>query len=186
LGVDEPGELCIRGPQIMRGYWNMPTETANVLRTDPGDPAGGAWLYTGDIASMDPDGYFRIVDRKKDIIIGSGGYKIHPREIEDELYKHPKVLEAAAIGVPFEDRGDRVKVFVALKPGETATEEDIIAFCAENLAPYKVPKFVEFRSELPKSTVGKPLRRVLRDEELAKRQAQAGEPSRAATAMPVQ
>ncbi len=184
LGVDEPGELCIRGPQIMRGYWNMPTETANVLRADPGDPTGGPWLYTGDIASMDQDGYFRIVDRKKDVIIGTGGYKIHPREIEDELYKYTKVLEAAAIGVPFEDRGDRVKVFVVLKPGETATEEDIIAFCADNLAPFKVPKFVEFRSELPKSTVGKPLRRVLRDEELAKRQAPAGEPTRAATAVP--
>lgn len=176
LGFDEPGELCVRGPQVMRGYWNMPTESANVLRPDPDDPGGLPWLYTGDIATMDRDGYFRIVDRKKDIIIGSGGYKIHPREIEDELFKHPKVLEAAAIGIPFEDRGERVKVFVVLKPGETATEEDIIAFCSENLAAFKVPKFVEFRAELPKTTVGKPLRRLLREEELAKRAAQASEP----------
>jgi long-chain acyl-CoA synthetase len=171
LGLNEPGELCVRGPQVMRGYWNMPTETANVLRVAPDEPGGQPWLYTGDIATMDQDGYFRIVDRKKDIIIGSGGLKIHPREIEDELYKHPKVLEVAAIGVPFEDRGERVKVFVVLKPGETASADEIIAFCAENLAPYKVPKFVEFRGELPKTTVGKPLRRLLRDEELAKRQA---------------
>jgi long-chain acyl-CoA synthetase len=172
LGAGEAGELCVRGPQVMKGYWNLPTESNNALRTDPDDPQGGAWLYTGDIAIMDQDGYFRIVDRKKDIIIGSGGYKIHPREIEDELYKHPKVMEAAAIGVPFEDRGERVKVFVVLKSGVTATPEEIITFCADNLAPYKVPKLVEFRAELPKSTVGKPLRRVLREEESARLRAE--------------
>jgi long-chain acyl-CoA synthetase len=168
LGVGEAGELCVRGPQVMTGYWNLPADSNDALRRDPDDPHGAPWLYTGDIASMDQDGYFRIVDRKKDIIIGAGGYKIYPREIEDELYKHPKILEAAAVGVPFGDRGERVKVFVVLKAGETATPEEIIAFCAEYLAPYKVPKLVEFRTELPKTTVGKPLRRLLRDEELAR------------------
>jgi long-chain acyl-CoA synthetase len=165
LGTGEAGELCIRGPQVMKGYWNMPTETANVLRPDQHDPDGQPWLYTGDIAVMDDEGYFRIVDRKKDIIIGTGGYKIHPREIEDELYRHPKVLDAAVIGVPDADRGEVVKAFVALKPGQTATAQEIIAFCADCLAPFKVPKQVEFRAELPKSTVGKPLRRLLRDQE---------------------
>jgi long-chain acyl-CoA synthetase len=163
----EPGELCVRGPQVMKGYWNMPTETANVLRADPGEPDGQPWLYTGDIATMDPDGYFRIVDRKKDIIIGTGGYKIHPREIEDELFKHPKVLEAAVVGVPDQERGEVVKAFVVLKPGETATAEELISFCAGCLAPFKVPKHVEFRGELPKSTVGKPIRRLLREQEAA-------------------
>jgi long-chain acyl-CoA synthetase len=178
LAMGEAGEMCIRGPQVMKGYWNMPTETANVLRPDPDDPDGLPWLYTGDIAVMDPDGYFRIVDRKKDIIIGAGGYKIHPREIEDELYRHPQVLDVAAIGVPYEDRGDVVKVFVVLKPGQTATADEIIRFCADCLAPYKVPKLVEFRHELPKTTVGKPLRRVLREQELSARSAEkpAAEP----------
>ncbi|UCC61954.1 MAG: long-chain fatty acid--CoA ligase [Anaerolineae bacterium] len=163
LGVGEEGELCIRGPQVMKGYWNMPTETANTLRPDP---AGGEpWLYTGDIATMDEDGYFRIVDRKKDMILGAGGYNIYPREVEDVLYEHPKVLEAAVIGVPVEGKGERVKVFVVLKPGETATEEEIIAFCRDNLAPYKVPRFVEFKDQLPKSAVGKILRRELKQSE---------------------
>jgi long-chain acyl-CoA synthetase len=163
LGVGEPGELCIRGPQVMKGYWQMPTETANTLRVHPegGDP----WLHTGDIAVMDEDGYFRIVDRKKDMILGAGGYNIYPREVEEVLFEHPKVVEAAAAGVPVPGKGERVKVFIVLKEGEEATEEEIIAFCKENLAPYKVPKFVEFRDELPKSMVGKVLRRVLIEEE---------------------
>ncbi|NIM96194.1 MAG: AMP-binding protein [Anaerolineales bacterium] len=163
LGVGEVGELCIRGPQVMKGYWNMPTETANTLRVGPegGDP----WLYTGDIAVMDEDGYFQIVDRKKDMILGAGGYNIYPREIEDVLYEYPKVLEAAAVGVLVTDKGERVKVFIVLKDGETATEEEIIAFCRENMAPYKVPKYVEFRDELPKTMVGKILRRELAEEE---------------------
>ncbi len=169
LGVGEEGELCIRGPQVMKGYWNMPTETANTLRPDPG--GGGPWLHTGDIAVMDADGYFKIVDRKKDMILGAGGYNIYPREVEDVLYEHPKVLEAAAAGIPVEEKGERVKVYIVLKPGETATEEEIIAFCKENLAPYKVPRFVEFRDELPKSIVGKILRRVLVEEDLKKQQA---------------
>jgi long-chain acyl-CoA synthetase len=161
--VGEVGELCIRGPQVMKGYWNMPTETANVLRVHPegGDP----WLHTGDLARMDQDGYFQIVDRKKDMILGAGGYNIYPREIEDVLYEHPKVLEAAAAGVPVSGKGERVKVYVVLKPGQTATEEEIVEFCRENLAPYKVPKFVEFRDDLPKTLVGKILRRALVEEE---------------------
>jgi long-chain acyl-CoA synthetase len=163
LGVGEDGELCIRGPQVMKGYWQMPTETANTLRSHGED--GGAWLHTGDIARMDDDGYFRIVDRKKDMILGAGGYNIYPREVEDVLYEHPKVVEAAAVGIPVPDKGERVKVYVVLKEGESATEEEIIAFCKENLAPYKVPKFVDFRDDLPKSMVGKILRRVLLEEE---------------------
>jgi long-chain acyl-CoA synthetase len=166
LGAGEEGELCIRGPQVMKGYWNMPTETANALRPDP--QGGGPWLYTGDMARMDEDGYFQIVDRKKDMILGAGGYNIYPREIEDVLYEHPKVLEAAAAGIPLEGKGERVKIYVVLKADETATEEEFIAFCKENLAPYKVPKFVEFRDELPKTLVGKILRRALVEEELKK------------------
>jgi long-chain acyl-CoA synthetase len=166
LGVGEVGELCVRGPQVMKGYWNMPSETANALRLDP--LGGEPWLYTGDIAVMDEDGYFKIVDRKKDMILGAGGYNIYPREIEDVLYKHPKVLEAAAVGIPIEGRGERIMVFINLKPGLKATEEEIIAFCRDNLAAYKVPKFVEFRDTLPKSMVGKILRRELLGQELAK------------------
>jgi long-chain acyl-CoA synthetase len=160
MPVGEEGELCVRGPQVMKGYWNMPTETANTLRPDP--EGGGPWLHTGDVAVMSPDGYFKIVDRKKDMILGTGGYNIYPREIEDVLYEHPKVLEVAAIGVPVEGKGERVKVFVVLREGESATEEEIVAFCKENLAPYKVPKMVEFIDDLPKSAVGKILRRELR------------------------
>lgn len=168
LPPGEVGELCVRGPQVMKGYWNMPTETANVLRFDPSEPPGSdPWLYTGDIAMMDEDGYFKIVDRKKDMILGAGGFNIYPREIEDVLYEHPKVKEAAAVGIPEAGKGERVKVFIVLKEGQTATAEEIIAFCRENLAPYKVPKYVEFRDQLPKTLVGKILRR-----ELVKDQAQ--------------
>ena len=166
LGVGEAGELCIRGPQVMKGYWNMPTETANTLR-DHAD-GGGTWLHTGDVAVMDEDGYFKIVDRKKDMILGAGGYNIYPREVEEVLYEHPKVLEVAAAGVPVPGKGERVKIYVVLKEGQTATEEEFIEFCKENLAPYKVPKFVEFRDELPKTMVGKILRRVLVEEEKKK------------------
>jgi long-chain acyl-CoA synthetase len=163
LGVGEVGELCIRGPQVMKGYWNLPTETANTLRVGP--ESGDPWLYTGDMSVMDKDGYFQIVDRKKDMILGAGGYNIYPREIEDVLFEHPKVLEAAAVGVPIPDKGERVKIYIVLKEGETGTEEEFIEFCKENLAPYKVPKYVEFREELPKTLVGKVLRRVLLEEE---------------------
>jgi long-chain acyl-CoA synthetase len=155
MGAGEIGELCIRGPQVMKGYWNMPTETANTLQ--------GGWLHTGDIARMDSDGFF-----------GTGGFNIYPREVEDVLYEHPKVLEAAVAGIPAGvQRGERVKAYVVLKPGETATEEEILEYCRQNLAYYKVPKFVEFRSELPKTMVGKVLRRVLVEEELARLQEQA-------------
>jgi long-chain acyl-CoA synthetase len=165
LGIGEIGELCIRGPQVMKGYWNMPTETANSLRD--------GWLHTGDIARMDTDGFFQIVDRKKDMILGAGGFNIYPREVEDVLYEHPKVLEAAAAGIPVgKEKGERVKAYIVLKPGQTATEEEIIEYCRENMAPYKVPKFVEFRSELPKTMVGKILRRVLVEEDLKRLQEQ--------------
>jgi long-chain acyl-CoA synthetase len=165
LETNEIGELCIQGPQVMKGYWNMPTETANALR--------GGWLHTGDIARMDTDGFFQIVDRKKDMILGTGGYNIYPREVEDVLYEHPKILEAAVAGVPVgKEKGERVKAYVVLREGETATEEEIIEYCRENLAYYKVPKFVEFRDDLPKTMVGKILRRVLVEEELKRLQGQ--------------
>lgn len=155
----EPGELAIRGPQVMKGYWNKPEETALVLR--------GGWLLTGDIATMDSEGYFSIVDRKKDLILCSG-YNVYPREVEEVLFMHPAVAEAAAIGVPDTYRGETVKAFVVLKSGQTATAGDIIAFCKERLAVFKVPKQVEFAKDLPKSLIGKVLRRELRDRELAK------------------
>jgi len=154
-----PGEMCIRGPQVMAGYWNRPGETADVLR--PAEDSGLPWLFTGDIASMDEDGYFRIVDRKKDVILGAGGLNIFPREIEDLLYTHSQIAEAAVAGVHVEGKGERVKAFVVLMPGETCTSDQILAFCRQKLAPYKVPKFVEFRDQLPKNQVGKVLRRQL-------------------------
>ena len=160
LAVGEAGELIVKGPQVMKGYWNMPEETARVLRN--------GWLYTGDIARMDKDGYFYIVDRKKEMIIASG-YNIYPREIEEVLYRHPKIKEAAVVGIPSGYRGETVKAFVVLKEGETATEEEIKEYCRENLARYKVPEFIEFRKELPKSAVGKVLKRVLLEEELKKK-----------------
>jgi long-chain acyl-CoA synthetase len=155
----ESGELIIKGPQVMQGYYNMPDETAETLRD--------GWLYTGDVATMDEDGYFFIVDRKKDMII-AGGYNIYPREIDEVLYEHPKVQEACAVGVPDEYRGETVKVFIVPKPGETITEEEIITYCKEKLAKYKVPKLVELRDSLPKSTVGKVLRKELRAQEIEK------------------
>jgi len=160
LPPGEVGELVLRGPQVMKGYWQNPSETANVLRD--------GWLHTGDITRMDEDGYFQIVDRKKDMILGAGGLNIYPREIEEVLYQHPKVLECAAVGVPVPGKGERVKIFIVLKKDETATEEEITAFCRENMARYKVPKFVEFRDELPKTMIGKVLRRVLLEEEKKK------------------
>jgi len=155
----EIGELAVRGPQVMKGYWNHPEETAAVLRS--------GWLLTGDIAKMDEDGYFSIVDRKKDLILCSG-YNVYPREVEEVLFMHPAVAEAAAIGVPDAYRGESVKAFVVLKGGAHATEGEIVAFCKERLAAFKVPKAVEFTTDLPKSLVGKVLRRELRERELAK------------------
>jgi long-chain acyl-CoA synthetase len=156
LPPGEEGELCIRGPQVMKGYWNRPEETAKTLRN--------GWLYTGDIAKMDEEGYFYIVDRKKDMII-CGGFNVYPREVEEALYLNPKILEAAVLGVPDPYRGETVKAFVVLKPGEKSTDEEIIDFCRQNLARFRVPTLVEFRKELPKSHVGKVLRKVLREEE---------------------
>jgi long-chain acyl-CoA synthetase len=159
MPIGESGELIIKGPQVMKGYWNMPEETAETLKD--------GWLHTGDVARMDEDGYFYIVDRKKDMIV-AGGYNVYPREIEEVLFEHKEVAEAVAIGVLDEYRGETVKAFVVCKPESGVTEEEILAFCKERLAPYKAPKTVEFRDELPKSTVGKLLRRVLADEEKAK------------------
>jgi long-chain acyl-CoA synthetase len=160
LPPGEEGELCIRGPQVMKGYWNRPEDTARSLRD--------GWLYTGDIARMDEEGYFYIVDRKKDMII-CGGYNVYPREVEEALYLNPKILEASVLGVPDPYRGETVKAFVVLKPGQKATAEEIIEFCRQNLARFKVPTLVEFRNELPKSHVGKVLKKVLREEGSNKR-----------------
>jgi len=155
----DPGEILIKGPSIMQGYWNNPEETANQIRD--------GWLSTGDIGQMDEEGYIYIVDRKKDMII-AGGFNIYPREVDEVLYQHPKIAEAVSAGVPDAYRGETVKAFIVLHPGETATEQEIIDFCKTKLAPYKVPKLVEFRTSLPKSAVGKILRKILREEEIAK------------------
>jgi len=168
LGVGEIGELCIRGPQVMFGYHNMPTETQNTLRKHPDDPNGAPWLHTGDIARMDEDGYFYIVDRKKELI-KAGGYQVWPREIEEVLAMHPAVLEVGAAGIPDPSRGsETVKAWVVLKHGVTATEDELKKFCEDKLAPYKRPRSIEFRDELPKTLVGKVLRRVLVEEEKKK------------------
>jgi long-chain acyl-CoA synthetase len=156
----EPGEICMKGPLIMQGYWENPEETAAQLRD--------GWLYTGDIAVRDEDDYFFIVDRKKDMVI-AGGYNIYPREIDEVLFQHPKVQDAVAVGIADEYRGETLKAYVVLKEGESASEDEIISFCREKLAAYKVPKSVEFRGELPKSAVGKVLRKILREEEEARK-----------------
>ncbi len=155
----EPGEIVIKSPTVMLGYWGNPSETANQLQD--------GWLHTGDVGQMDKEGYITIVDRKKDMII-AGGFNIYPREVDEVLYQHPKVAEAVTVGIPDSYRGETVKVFIVLKQGTEATEREIIAFCKEKLAPYKVPKYVEFRPSIPKSAVGKILRKILRDEEIAR------------------
>ncbi|MDM8529240.1 long-chain fatty acid--CoA ligase [Anaerolineales bacterium HSG24] len=165
VGYNTPGVLCARGPQVMKGYWNMPTETANVLRTHKD---GHIWLHSGDIAEMSEDGYIRIVDRKKDMILAAGGYNVYPRDIEERLYEHPKVLEAAAIGIPPGSQDQRAKAFVVLHTGQTSTEAEMIKWCREGLAKYKIPKQIEFRKELPKTMVGKVLRRALVEQEAKK------------------
>ncbi len=159
MPAGETGELVIRGPQIMKGYLNRPEETAKTL-------TGDGWLHTGDIAKMDEEGYFYIVDRIKDMII-SGGYNVYPRDIDEVLYEHPKIVEACCVGIPHEKRGEAVKAFVVVKQGETVTEKEIIDYCAEKLAKYKLPVAVAFREELPKSNVGKILRKDLRTQEQA-------------------
>jgi len=160
IGVE--GELCVRGPQVMQGYWRRAEDTAATLRD--------GWLYTGDIARMDEDGYFYIVDRKKDLII-TGGENIYPREIEEVLFEHTKVKECAVVGVEHPFGGEIAKAFIVLKEGETATKKDITQFAGERLAKHKVPRAVEFRSELPKSQAGKVLRRILAEEERTRRPA---------------
>jgi long-chain acyl-CoA synthetase len=161
VGPGEAGEICFKGPQVMKGYYKKPEETALVLKN--------GWLYTGDIGIMDEEGYLSIVDRKKDVII-AGGFNIYPKEIDEILFEHPKVLEACTIGIPDSYRGETVKAYVVVKSGQTLTAEEIIAFCKERLSPYKVPRQIEFISELPKSAVGKILRRELRDLDKKKRE----------------
>ena len=156
MPTGEIGEIVLQGPQVMHGYHNMHTETANSLREIDGE----VWLYTGDIARVDEDGYFYIVDRKKELI-KPGGFQVWPREVEEAISDHPKVLEVGVAGIPDPYRGETVKAWVVVKPGETLTVEEIRDFAKKKLAKYKVPSHVEFRDELPKTTVGKILRREL-------------------------
>jgi len=154
LPPGEIGELIISGPQVMLGYWNKPEETALALRD--------GWLYTGDMAKMDEEGFFYIVDRKKDVIIASG-FNIYPREIEEVLYAHPAVQDAAVVGVPDDYRGETVKAFIVMKPGASVTEQELDEWCRARLAKFKVPRSYEFRDELPKTIIGKVLRRKLQE-----------------------
>ena len=161
----ERGEMCIKGPQVMLGYWNRPDESGLVIRN--------GWLHTGDVAIMDEQGYFKIVDRIKDMILVSG-FNVYPTEVEAVLFHHPKILKCAVVGVPDDTTGERVKAFIVLKPGETATAEEITQWCRDpdqGLTGYRVPKEIEFRDELPETLIGKVLRRVLQDEERKKREA---------------
>ena len=156
----EDGEIAICGPQVMQGYWNKPEENEKVFR----QIGGKRYFLTGDIGHIDEDGYILITDRKKDMVL-VGGFNVYPRDVEDILFQHPKVGLAAVVGVPDTKSGEVVKAYIQLKPGETATEQEMLEFCKENMAGYKRPKIIEFRNELPVSNVGKILRRVLRDEE---------------------
>ena len=159
LPPNQQGEIVLKTPTLMLGYYKRPEETKDVIKD--------GWLYTGDIGYMDEEGYFYITDRKKDLII-VGGFNVFPREIDEVIQKHPKVKEGIAVGVPDEYRGEKIKAYIVLKEGETATEEEFLEYFREHLAPYKVPKEVEFRKELPKNAIGKVLRRILREEELKK------------------
>ncbi|MFB4164719.1 long-chain fatty acid--CoA ligase [Alteribacillus sp. JSM 102045] len=159
LAPGESGEVIIKGPQVMKGYWNMPEETASAIRD--------GWLYTGDIGKVDEDGYLYIIDRKKDMII-AGGFNIYPRDVEEVIYEHLAVQEAVVVGVPDVYRGETVKAVVVCKEGQTASEEDIIDYCRKYMAAYKVPREIEFRKELPKTNVGKILRRAIREESAKK------------------
>jgi long-chain acyl-CoA synthetase len=159
VALGERGEIAIKGPQVMKGYWNKPEETAKVMTKD-------GFFKTGDIGTQDENGYFQIVDRKKDMILVSG-FNVYPNEIEDVVVSHPKVLEAAAIGIPNEKSGEIVKIFI-VKSDPSLTQEELIAYCKKEMTGYKVPKLVEFREELPKSNVGKILRKDLRNEEPSK------------------
>ncbi len=159
MPLGESGELVIKGPQVMKGYHNMPEQNQEAIVD--------GWFRTGDMATMDEEGFFYIVDRKKDMII-TGGFNIYPREIEEVLYGHEKISEAAAVGIPDEYKGEYIKAYIVLKDGQTMTEKEVLEYCSQNLTRYKVPKKVEFRSELPKTMIGKILRRVLLEEEKAK------------------
>jgi long-chain acyl-CoA synthetase len=160
MKTGESGEVCIKGPQVMTGYYKKPAETASALRD--------GWFYTGDIGVFDEEGYLSIVDRKKDLII-AGGFNIYPKEVDQVLFDHPKILEACTIGVPDAYRGESVKAFIVLKEGENLTESEVIAYCKDRLAAYKVPRDIEFLPELPKSAIGKILRRELKAKEMEKR-----------------
>ena len=163
----EAGELVMSGPQIMLGYWNKKEETEEMIRTDEN---GVRWLHTGDIAKIDEDGYFSIVDRKKDMIIVSG-FNVYPTDIEQVLYRHPKIEKVAVVGVPDETTGEAVKAFIVLRKGEEATAEEIVQWARDpqsGLTGYRVPKKIEFRDALPETMVGKVLRRKLVDEEREK------------------
>jgi len=157
----EIGEIAVKGPQIMKGYWNRPEDTAATLKD--------GWLLTGDMGYMDEEGFFYVVDRKKDMII-AGGFNIYPREIEEVLYEHPAIQELVVAGVPDAYRGETVKAYIVLKEGAAVTEEELDAYARKYLASYKIPRIYEFRKELPKTAVGKILRRVLVDEERNKLQ----------------
>lgn len=152
--VGEVGELVVRGPNVMKGYYKMPEETAAAIRN--------GWLHTGDMARMDEDGYFYIVDRKKDMVI-VGGFNVYPREVEEVLYDHPDVVEVAAVGIPDPNQGEAMKVYVVSK-NKNLTEQALLDYCKERLAKYKVPKEIEFLEELPKNTTGKILRRSLKEQ----------------------
>ncbi len=158
--MGEPGELCIKGPQVMKGYWNRPDETLKAMTAD-------GYFRSGDIAVQNADGSLKIVDRMKDMVLVSG-FNVYPNEVEEVLAENPKVLESAVIGLPDNASGEAVAAYIVLKPGESATAEEIRAFCKENMTGYKVPRHVTFRTELPKTNVGKVLRRALRDEEMKK------------------
>ena len=151
MPVNEPGELVVKGPQVMLGYWNHPEETTNSIRD--------GWLYTGDIAYKDEDGYYFLVDRKKDMAI-VGGYNVYPSEIDEVLYEYPKIQEAVSLSIPHRSKGEILKAYIVPKKGENINPQEIIAFCREKLASYKVPRMIEIREELPKSMVGKILRRA--------------------------
>ncbi len=168
LAAGEPGELVLRGPQLMDGYYHKPDETAQTLRN--------GWLYTGDIATVDEDGYYAIVDRKKEMIIVSG-YNVYPREVEEALATHPAVMDSAAIGIPHPIKGEDVKAFVVLKPGTTATADELIAHARTQLAPFKVPHEIEFRESLPKTLIGKTLRRQLAEEDRKRREPRVATPA---------
>jgi long-chain acyl-CoA synthetase len=159
MPAGKEGEIVFQAPQLMKGYWNRPEETKEMLR--------GGWLYTGDVGYMDDDGYVFITSRKKDLIKPSG-FQVWPREVEEVINGHPAVAEVSVAGIPDAKQGEAVKAWVVLAAGKTATAEEIQAFCKEKLVAYKIPKFIDFRSELPKTMVGKVLRRVLQEEEAAK------------------